>query len=107
MAPRFPLLLLLLPLALPPVSGSCGGGGSQVPDGAPVITAVSPGAFAGYPARMVTFRATASNNPISWDWSFGGGAVPNTDSAAEPRVMLGESGTYTGRSPTRTGSRRR
>ncbi|HYE78684.1 MAG TPA: hypothetical protein VEI97_11930, partial [bacterium] len=77
MAPRFPLLLLLLPLALPPVSGSCGGGGSQVPDGAPVITAVSPGAFAGYPARMVTFRATASNNPISWDWSFGGGATPS------------------------------
>ncbi|MCG3152663.1 MAG: hypothetical protein GEEBNDBF_01965 [bacterium] len=59
----------------------------------PNITAVTP--LSGQTASTPTFSATNTGDPAtSWSWNFGGGATPNTSTAANPTVTLGAVGTY-------------
>lgn len=87
------LPLVFLPLLLP-LAFSCGGGGAVVPDSPPVITAVTPDR--GEAGTQVQFTATSSDSPTSWEWDFGGGALPATSTEASPTVGLLNVGTYTG-----------
>ena len=44
---------------------------------------------------QVTFNASLTGTPpYTYEWYFGGGATPNTSTAASPRVTLGAVGTY-------------
>lgn len=51
----------------------------------------------GITGQSVMFRAPNSGGPVeTWSWDFGGGAIPNTSSAATPTVTLGAVGVYSG-----------
>lgn len=89
------LLLCCATLAL--IAIGCGGGGGSVvvPPGAPVIAAVTPSGPVGIETDEVTFAATASNSPTSWQWNFGGasaGAATSTE--ATPSITLGLKSTW-------------
>jgi PKD repeat protein len=61
---------------------------------APYIAGVYPGL--GNAGAAIQFHAEiVGGAPDSYSWSFGGGAVPNTSSAAEPSATLGAAGFYT------------
>ncbi|HYE79840.1 MAG TPA: PKD domain-containing protein [bacterium] len=62
---------------------------------APNVTAVTP--LSGISGTQATFNVTTNTGgPITtYLWGFGGGANPNTSSAASPTVTLGNTGTYT------------
>jgi len=61
--------------------------------GEPEITDVSP--TGGFTGANVMLQATISGSaPDSYSWDFGGGATPNTSSAATPTVTLGAPGIY-------------
>lgn len=67
-----------------------------VADPAPVITNVTPIGGIGVSGAAIEFSATASGSPTSWDWDFGGGAVPSTSTEATPEVNLETPGPYVG-----------
>ncbi len=59
----------------------------------PVIGSVSP--QEGITGTNVTFTSDVTGAaPFSYSWNFGGGATPNTSSAASPTVTLGAPGSY-------------
>jgi len=61
---------------------------------APEITSVSP--TSGSPGQEVTFTATVTGDePITYDWDFGGGANPNTPQTDMPDVTVTLSETAT------------
>ncbi|HYE80312.1 MAG TPA: hypothetical protein VEI97_20235 [bacterium] len=93
LVPGLPLLCLLTGLALPPALG-CGGGDGEGPRA--TVTRVDPGGITGITGTNVTFEATGTNGAFGYQWNFGGGATPNTSTAAMPTVRLGAPGTYTG-----------
>lgn len=62
----------------------------------PGITTITPTGLAGTELHDVTFSATATGEPTGWLWNFGGGAEPNTSTAAAPVVRLLTPGVYTG-----------
>lgn len=60
---------------------------------APTISGVSP--TSGTAGTSVQFSASVSGTaPFTYSWVFGGGASPNTSTAAQPSVTLGNAGTY-------------
>ncbi|HYE79685.1 MAG TPA: PKD domain-containing protein, partial [bacterium] len=68
------------------------GPGPQVPH----IFDVTGNGGSGNPGQSLTFGATASGDPTSWSWDFGGGALPATSSDPQPTVTLDAVGTYIG-----------
>jgi PKD repeat protein len=59
----------------------------------PKVLSVAPAG--GYYGEPVTFSAgIEGQEPLSYAWDFGGGAVPNTSSAVAPAVALGAQGAY-------------
>jgi PKD repeat protein len=62
---------------------------------APEITNVTP--LGGVTGTNLQFISTVQGtSPFTYAWNFGGGAVPNLSSDAEPTVTLGAAGTYYG-----------
>lgn len=63
-----------------------------IPPWPKVLSVVPAGGYTGEP---VTFGAgIEGQEPLTYAWDFGGGAVPNTSSAVAPEVTLGAQGTY-------------
>jgi len=59
----------------------------------PEISSVSP--TSGTAGESVEFTATITGTPpLTYNWDFGGGAVPNGSSASAPSVTLGAPGSY-------------
>jgi hypothetical protein len=78
-----------LDITVQPQQQQTGGGGSAVP----LITAVAP--LIAAPGANVTFSATNTGGAVvTWAWNFGGGATPNTSTAASPTVVAGSKGSY-------------
>ena len=88
---------LIFALSLVTILG-CSTGGATTPPPAkpPVISNVSPSGNLGEPGDQVDFHVVATNTPKSWEWSFGGGGIPNDSSEEAPHIMLGAVGTYSG-----------
>ncbi len=59
----------------------------------PSVTGVNP--ISGQTGQPVSFAATATGTqPFTYQWSFGGGATPDTSTDAAPAVTLGAEGSY-------------
>lgn len=57
---------------------------------------VSAGPSSGLTGAFTAFSVVVSGGvPDTYSWNFGGGAIPNTASTANPTVTLGAAGTYT------------
>lgn len=68
----------------------------EVQKAVPVITDVT--LSTNFALRNCTFTpVNAGEAADTWTWDFGGGATPNTSTAAAPVVRLAKPGTYTGR----------
>ncbi|HYE79708.1 MAG TPA: PKD domain-containing protein, partial [bacterium] len=83
------------------VTGANAGGSSTynftltVNAAAPNITGVTPNPPNGNAGASLTFAATNTGGAVTnWSWNFGGGASPNTSTAAGPVVTLGSAGSY-------------
>ena len=62
----------------------------------PTVTSVSPTGVVGSIGGWVRFHATATNNPVSWEWNFGSGGT-TAENVSDPRVELsGTSGGFSG-----------
>ncbi len=63
---------------------------------APVIHSISP--LSGTEGAEVVFTADVTGAwPLTYEWDFGGGAVPNVSGDSSPRVTMGLTGTYDAR----------
>jgi uncharacterized protein YkwD len=59
----------------------------------PVVNSVAPSG--GYTGNQFTITAEVTGDePLNYQWTFGGGATPNESSAAAPTITLGEPGKY-------------
>ncbi|MEO7994888.1 MAG: PKD domain-containing protein, partial [bacterium] len=72
-------------------------GTGTLPDGRPVVSAVSPSTgVIGHEGQPVQFQADAAGIVTAWQWNFGDGALPATSTDAMPVVLLRSPGTYEG-----------
>jgi hypothetical protein len=75
------------------VNDTGNGGFGEIEVGPPIIKAVGP--LSGVSGYAVTFGVTLDGSqPFTYEWDFGGGALPNTSTDARPSVTLGEVGEY-------------
>lgn len=103
-----PFRLLWSLMALLLMATGCGHGAEAVnPDppalpgvvtgpASPVITGVTPRGGVGLENELVVMEATATNEPTSWQWNFGGASKDGaTSSQATPQIRLGPGASWT------------